>query len=61
VEKFFLINFDIYVGYKKKLTPIFYHIKFSRNKNFCSTTRKIDFLNIFWNTEPNITKVTQNM
>jgi hypothetical protein len=47
VEKFFLINFGIYVGYKKKLNIIFYHIKFSRNKNFCSITRKIDFLNIF--------------
>jgi hypothetical protein len=28
VEKFFLINFGIYVGYKKKLNPIFYHIKY---------------------------------
>ena len=46
-QKNFLINFGIYVGYKKKLNPIFYHIKFSRNKNFCSITRKIDFLNIF--------------
>jgi hypothetical protein len=46
-QKIFLINFGIYVGYKKKLNPIFYHIKFSRNKNFCSITRKIDFLNIF--------------
>jgi hypothetical protein len=46
-EKNFLINFGIYVGYKKKLNSIFYHIKFSRNRNFCSITRKIDFLNIF--------------
>ncbi len=41
MEKKFLINFDIYVGYKKKLTPIFYHIKFSRNRN------KLILLSIF--------------
>jgi hypothetical protein len=28
VENFFLINFGLYVGYKKKLNSIFYHIKF---------------------------------
>jgi hypothetical protein len=56
MEKFFLINFDINVGYNKKLTLIFYQIKFSRNKIFCSTTRKIDFLKIFRNTNPNITQ-----
>jgi hypothetical protein len=61
VEKFFLINFGIYVGFKKKVTLIFYYIKFSKNKNFRSINRKIDFLKIFRNANPNITKIIQNM
>ena len=47
VENFFLINFGIFVGYEKKLNPIFYLIKFLKNKSFCSNTRKNDFLKIF--------------
>jgi hypothetical protein len=43
-----LINFGIYVGYKKKIITIFYLIKFSRIIRISgSITRKIDILKIF--------------
>ena len=61
IEKSFLINFNTNVGYKKNISWNFYLIKFLRNKIFCEIARKIDFLKIFWNTNPHITKVTQNM